>query len=98
MTRKIPKKRPLRDLQESARVATQIALASHPRIPASVALTLGTRWDADSVVFELYVAQDKPQDAIVLTEARVNVFDGRVESMHVYADAVAALANNLPTA
>jgi len=80
------KKLPLAELQESARVATQIALSSRTPLRQSVrdALTLGTRWEGDTAIFELYIAGAKPTDAIVLTETRVNLYDGRVEAVHVH--------------
>lgn len=46
------------------------------RIPDGVELTLGTFWEEDEVVFELYIAKDQPRDAVVLTQARVNQYDG----------------------
>ena len=30
------------------------------------------------MVFELYISKERPTDAIVLTEARMNAYDGRV--------------------
>lgn len=87
-----PKKLPLEDLRERARVATQIALQARPRIPPSVDITLGTGWDGDCVVFELYVAKERPQEAIVLTHTRVNVRDGRIETMQVFDEAICAVA------
>lgn len=45
-------------------------------------------WEDTCVVFELYVARERPQDAIVLTRARVNVFDGRIEAMSVFDEAI----------
>lgn len=78
----------LNELQERAKVATYITLESRPRLPPTVPITLGTRWEDTCIVFELYVAQERPQDAIVLTRARVNIFDGRIEAMNVFDEAI----------
>ena len=87
------KKLPLAELQEAARVATQISLSSRTPLGQSVrdALTLGTRWDGDAVIFELYIAGAKPADAIVLTETRVNLYDGRIEAVHIHDGAWASV-------
>ena len=45
---------------------------------------LGTRWEGDTAMFELYIAGANPTDAIVLPETRVNLYDGRVEAVHVH--------------
>jgi len=86
-----PKKIPLATLQEAARLATRTALEPFGRIPDDVELTLGTHWEADEVVFELYIAKDRPTDAIVLTEARVNQYDGQVRSVRVFDEVMAAV-------
>lgn len=78
-------------LEEAARLATRAALEPFERIPADVELTLGTFWDEDEVVFELYIAKDRPKDAVVLTEARVNQYDGQVRSVRVFQEAMASL-------
>ncbi len=51
------KKLPLAELQEGARVATQIALASRSPLREDMrgAIALGMHWDEDVVVFELYI-------------------------------------------
>ena len=83
------RKMPLAELQEAARVATQIALTSRPPLPEGLrsSIALGTRWDADAVVFELYIPKERPADAIVLAEARMNAYDGSVEAIVVHDDA-----------
>ena len=86
-----PQKIPLASLQEAARLATRTALEPFGRIPDDVELTLGTHWEEDEVVFELYVAKDRPTDAVVLTEARVNQYDGRVRSVRVFEEAIAGV-------
>jgi hypothetical protein len=86
-----PKKIPLASLQEAARLATRAALEPFGRIPDDVELTLGTRWKEDEVVFELYIAKDRPTDAVVLTEACVNQYDGQVRSVRVFEEAMAGV-------
>lgn len=70
----IVKRKELDDLQEIARVATRAALKAYEPIPPEweKRLTLGTLFEGDDRVFELYVAGERPRDAIVLTSARVN--------------------------
>lgn len=71
-TRAAPKE--LDELKELARVATRQALEEYEPIPKEweVNLTLGTFFDGDDRIFELYIAADKPKDAIVISSARVN--------------------------
>lgn len=61
-------------LQELARVATRSALERYEPISEEWkrTLTLGTLFDGDDRVFQLYVAKERPADAIVLASARVN--------------------------
>ena len=82
------KRVPLAELQETARVATQIALASWTPLREDLrsSIALGTRWDEDAVVFELYIPGERRADAIVLTEARMNAYDGQVEAVIVHDD------------
>jgi hypothetical protein len=70
----IVKRKELDELQEIARVATRAALEAYEPIPPEWEknLTLGTLFEGDDRVFELYVAGERPRDAIVLTSARVN--------------------------
>lgn len=64
----------LDELREIARVATRKALEDYERIPEEWEenLTLGTFFDGDDRIFELYVAGERPVDAIVISSARVN--------------------------
>ncbi|KQV54988.1 MULTISPECIES: hypothetical protein [unclassified Duganella] len=64
----------LDELQELARVATREALESYERIPAEweKKLTLGTSFEGDDRIFELYIAAERPSDAVVISTARVN--------------------------
>ena len=70
----IGKRKELDQLQEIARVATRAELEQFEPIPDEwkATLTLGTFFDGDDRIFELYVARERPSDAIVLTSARVN--------------------------
>lgn len=64
----------LDELQEIARIATRAALEEYERIPAEWEknLTLGTFFDGDDRIFELYVAGERPSDAVVVSSARVS--------------------------
>lgn len=86
------RKIPLTVLKEAARLATRTALEPFERIPDDVGLTLGTFWQGDEVVFELHIAKERPRDAAVLTEARVNQYDGQVRSVRVFEEAIASVA------
>jgi hypothetical protein len=81
---------PLPELEARARQLTRHALEGRSipeRYRADV--TLGTFFEADAIVFCLYVAREPPDDAIVLTRAvmdpetgdgRVEVFDARFDA------------------
>lgn len=92
MTATRPRKIPLPTLQEAARLATRTALEPCERIPDGVELKLGTFWEQDEVVCELYIAKDRPKDAVILTEARVNRHGGQVRSVRVFEEAMATAA------
>jgi hypothetical protein len=64
----------LDELQELARVATRDALENYERIPAEWEenLTLGTFFEGDDRIFKLYIAAERPSDAVVISSARVN--------------------------
>jgi hypothetical protein len=64
----------LDDLQEIARIATREALKSYEPIPKDWEdhLTLGSGYDGEDGIFELYVAAERPRDSIVISSARVN--------------------------
>ena len=61
-------------LEEIARAATVEALRDFEPVPESWRriLALGTLFDGDDRVFELYVPWERPADAIVISSARVN--------------------------
>jgi hypothetical protein len=61
-------------LQEIAREATRIALDDYEPMPDAWKenLTLGTFFDGDDRIFELYIAAERPAEATVISSARVN--------------------------
>jgi hypothetical protein len=65
--------RELDQLQEIARVATRKALEGYV-LPENWRphITLGARLEGDERVFELYIAGERPQDAIVIATATVH--------------------------
>jgi hypothetical protein len=67
----------LDELEEKARLLTRNALRDW-QVPTEFRtdLTLGSGIEGDDAIFELYVAGERPQDAIVLTRARVNRYTG----------------------
>ena len=70
----------LDELQELARDATRKALEEYEAIPEEWEknLTLGTFFEDEDRIFELYIAADRPSDAIVISSARVNRKDKSV--------------------
>jgi hypothetical protein len=64
----------LDELQEIARVATRTALEGYEPMPEEWKkdLTLRTFFEDDERIFELYIAAEKPSDALVISTARVN--------------------------
>lgn len=82
------RKIPLNDLREIARVATRECLEKRPPFALPKNVTLGTLWEGDLVIFELYSAGDRPQDAVVLTQAKVNAYTGEVVAMDVFEDEI----------
>lgn len=76
-------KRPkeLDELREIARLATRKALEDYEPMPKEWEenLTLGTFFEDDARIFELYIAVEHPADAIVISSARVNREDRSVQ-------------------
>ncbi|MEQ1569032.1 MAG: hypothetical protein ABMA64_25570 [Myxococcota bacterium] len=70
----------MKQAEEIAREAVSTYLASRPPIPAVVRenLILGEGRDGDDWLFELYVPGIRPEHAVVLVEARVDMRDGEV--------------------
>lgn len=66
--------RELEELQEIARTATRDALRRYEPIAPDMSkqLILGTLFEGDDRVFELYVPGERPADALVYASARVN--------------------------
>ncbi|MCY0999094.1 hypothetical protein OWM54_18290 [Myxococcus sp. MISCRS1] len=73
-------------LREKARVATREALRQCPAIPEPLRenLTLGIRFEDEARVFELYVAGERPEDALVLTRVTANSKTGELGPVEVY--------------
>jgi hypothetical protein len=63
----------LEELQEIARVATVKALEGYP-ITDEIRkqLVLGVRFEGDTRVFELYIPGERPQDALLISQATVD--------------------------
>lgn len=70
----------LEEMQELARVATRRALADYT-IPDGLweQLVLGVQFDGDDRIFELYVPNERPEDAWVISQARVHAVTGECE-------------------
>jgi hypothetical protein len=64
----------LDELQEIARLATYDALKEFGPLPAEwkANLTLGAGIDEDYGVFELHVAAERPENAIIISSTRVH--------------------------
>jgi hypothetical protein len=71
----------LKELEEAARVMTREALRKHPPFPPEIdaRLTLGEGIEGAYRVFELYVSGERPEDATVLTRARIHASTGEGE-------------------
>jgi hypothetical protein len=87
------KRIPLDVLQETARVATREQLSHWTDFGQRESLTLGTLWQDDLVVFELYLAGERPSDALVLTEAKVHVYSGELVQIRVFEEAMKRLGS-----
>ena len=69
----------LDEMQEIARLATRKALKGYSRPNFSFEnLVLGIYHDKECGKFELYIAGERPEDAIVISEATVNRKTGEV--------------------
>ena len=68
------------EMELIARDATKVALQNCEWITPEqeVNLTLGTGIEKEIGIFELYLAADRPRDAVILTRATVSRFDGSV--------------------
>lgn len=64
----------LDELQEIARIATRKALEAYEPIPAEWVsnLALGTFFEGEDRIFELYISKENPRDTIVISSARIN--------------------------
>lgn len=73
-----PKAKSLQELEEIARVLTKNTLVNYD-IPEDVKnnLVLGTFFDGDYRIFQLYIPGDRPEDARVISSVRVNALTGQ---------------------
>ncbi|MDH3976668.1 MAG: hypothetical protein OEV42_20585 [Deltaproteobacteria bacterium] len=69
----------LEECREVAQKATQEALRK-VNIPKVIKddLVLGTRWNGDLIIFELYLPGKRPEDALIISKATVNSCTGKV--------------------
>jgi len=70
----------LKVLQETARQLTFEGLKKFV-IPQEIRnkLVLGTLFDGDTRIFELYIPGERPSDAVVISRVRVNSLSGEIE-------------------
>lgn len=76
----------LEELTERARIAVREAMKKWPPVPEHLRrnLVVGTEFAGDDRVFELYVATEPPEDAIVLARVTVNSATGAVGPVEVF--------------
>lgn len=79
------KRRTLDELEVIAAKATRQALEPYV-IPDKIRKNLvrGIAFEGDERVFELYVPGERPEDAVVISEARINAIDGSVINVQVF--------------
>ena len=67
----------LTELRERARILTYETLNDY-EIPDDIEakITLGIGFDGEDRIFELYIPGERPEDAIVISSARLNSFTG----------------------
>lgn len=72
------KRKKLEELQEIARRMTITALAEYD-LPDDYrrGAVLGTQWDGEDCIFELYLPGERPADAKVFARTRLNSRSGR---------------------
>jgi hypothetical protein len=70
----IKRRTELDELEEIARVATRAALEAYEPVPPEWIknLTLGTLFEDDHRIFQLYIAGERRQDSIIISSAKVN--------------------------
>jgi len=75
----------LDELEEIARVATLKALEGYPLTDEMRQnLTLGVNFEGDTRVFELYIAGERPRDALVISQTTVDRKTKRVLAIQVF--------------
>ena len=74
----------LDELEVIAAQTTRRALEEYV-IPDTLAACLvrGITFEGDDRIFELYIPGERPEDAVVISQARVNALDGSVK-VHIY--------------
>jgi hypothetical protein len=78
------RRKQLKDLQETARLKVRDALSSYELPQDLSTLTLGCLFDGDDRIFSLYLAKERPEDAVVLAEVRVNSLTGEAGQVEVF--------------
>ncbi|MBI9077468.1 MAG: hypothetical protein JEZ02_18825 [Desulfatibacillum sp.] len=70
----------LQELREKARIFTKEALRSFEPIPENQRkdLVLGTGFDGDDRIFELYFPGERPEDAVIITRVKLNADTGKM--------------------
>lgn len=75
-------------LEASAKELTRKALEAYPPLPDDFRtnLTLGIDFVGDDRVFELYIAGERPEDAITLTSVTINSRTGKAGDVQVFSE------------
>lgn len=77
------------ELEEKARLLTKEALRHHAPIPDDLRarLTLGMSAEGKLRTFSLYIAGEKPEDAITVTQVSLNSETGEASAVEVFPSA-----------
>lgn len=83
------KKIPTDELEEKARLLTKEALRNHPPIPDDLRehLTLGMSAEGKFRTFSLYIAAERPEDAITVTQISLDSETGEASAVEVFPSA-----------
>jgi len=76
-------------LEEKARLLTREALRHHPPIPEDLRarLTLGMSVEGRFRTFSLYIASERPEDAIIVTQVSLDRETGEASAVEVFPSA-----------
>lgn len=79
-SRNHPKPKSLDELEEIASVLTKKTLSNY-NIPEDIKknLVLGTLFDGDDRIFQLYIPGDRPEEAQVISSVRINAYTGQAD-------------------